>query len=243
MTTDRLVFGTASLHRLYPHSQASRLLSRAYELGIREFDTSPYYGYGLSEAVIGQALERYADIKINTKVGIYPSIKPIRNPTYSKTLTYKFINKILRREDRLIDTNLKLATISLERSLERLAKNNINILFFHDMTYSPEIAEQLIKWSRTERDVKSYGVTGKLVELKKFMDQPDFSDWHFQTNIQDLQENKNETYMRRITRTYGHFSSDLPNDWRKEILKYPKRKIVFFTRNEKRLLQMSKNGC
>ena len=46
------------------------MLERAYELGIRHFDTAPSYGHGQSENVLGDVFAGVADITVMTKVGI-----------------------------------------------------------------------------------------------------------------------------------------------------------------------------
>lgn len=69
-----LGFGAATLGNLYhPLSDESAYaaIKKALELGINQFDTAPYYGFGLSERRVGDALrstpsEQYT---ISTKVG------------------------------------------------------------------------------------------------------------------------------------------------------------------------------
>ena len=49
-----------------------------YDIGIRYFDTAPYYGYGRSEHVMGDELRSHADWVLSTKVGRL--LKPRRKP-------------------------------------------------------------------------------------------------------------------------------------------------------------------
>ncbi|MEV6865523.1 aldo/keto reductase [Streptosporangium subroseum] len=52
LTVTRLGLGLAPIGGLYtpvPDAQAFATVDRAYELGLRLFDTAPLYGYGLSE--------------------------------------------------------------------------------------------------------------------------------------------------------------------------------------------------
>ena len=54
-----LALGTAPLGGLYePVSEdaAVELVERAWELGVRYFDTAPLYGYGFSERILGRVL-------------------------------------------------------------------------------------------------------------------------------------------------------------------------------------------
>src|SRR5579872_3989245 len=66
--------GTAPLAGLYePLDEATALaaIERAWELGIRFFDTAPYYGGGLAEHRLGAALRERprAEYTLSTKVG------------------------------------------------------------------------------------------------------------------------------------------------------------------------------
>ena len=69
--TDRLVFGTASLHLILSPNQRQRLLDKAIEGGFRAFDVAPPYGNGLGEVELGIALAgRRNQFRITTKFGI-----------------------------------------------------------------------------------------------------------------------------------------------------------------------------
>ena len=73
INVSRVSFGTASLHHLLSPKKRNMLLEKALSLGITHFDTSPYYGYGLSEVELGKMLKgQRNDITISTKVGLYP---------------------------------------------------------------------------------------------------------------------------------------------------------------------------
>jgi aryl-alcohol dehydrogenase-like predicted oxidoreductase len=70
----RLGLGTAPLGGLYEpvaEQDAVRTVERAYELGLRFFDTAPLYGTGLAERRLGQALRQYPrdSFVLATKVG------------------------------------------------------------------------------------------------------------------------------------------------------------------------------
>src|SRR5262249_7652527 len=70
-----LGFGAATLGNLYSavdDDAAQDAVAVALQRGIRYFDTAPYYGYGLSEQRLGQALAAAAPqerIVVSTKVG------------------------------------------------------------------------------------------------------------------------------------------------------------------------------
>lgn len=55
----RLGFGTAPLGNMFraiPDEEAAATVDAAWDNGIRYFDTAPFYGAGLSEIRLGEAL-------------------------------------------------------------------------------------------------------------------------------------------------------------------------------------------
>ena len=69
----RFGFGTTSLLGLDSEQDRLALLERAFDLGIRHFDTAPYYGYGEAEKVLGRFLKsRREAVTVTTKFGIQP---------------------------------------------------------------------------------------------------------------------------------------------------------------------------
>ena len=70
IAVSQLGFGCARLFGGVEKRHASGMLERAYELGIRHFDTAPSYGHGQSENVVGDVFAGVADITVMTKVGI-----------------------------------------------------------------------------------------------------------------------------------------------------------------------------
>ena len=74
LTVPTLGFGAGAIGNLYTavtDEEASAAVEEAYRLGVRLFDTAPYYGYGLSEQRLGHALASLQadDALISTKVG------------------------------------------------------------------------------------------------------------------------------------------------------------------------------
>jgi D-threo-aldose 1-dehydrogenase len=58
----RLGFGTAPLGNMFrniPEEEAHGHRARGLGCGMRYFDTAPFYGAGLSEIRLGEALSRY----------------------------------------------------------------------------------------------------------------------------------------------------------------------------------------
>ena len=70
----RVGLGTAPLGGLFARvddDEARATVDRAWELGVRLFDTAPLYGSGLAEARLGKALQDRprAEYELSTKVG------------------------------------------------------------------------------------------------------------------------------------------------------------------------------
>ncbi len=77
-------FGGASLgnlRRAITDDQSRAAVDRAWERGIRYYDTAPHYGLGLSERRLGAALAEYPrdEFVISTKVGrlLLPRTTPL----------------------------------------------------------------------------------------------------------------------------------------------------------------------
>src|SRR5450432_4623032 len=67
-----LGFGTAPLGNLFrplPDATARATLAAAEAAGFGYYDTAPFYGFGLSERRLGDALRAREDIVLSTKVG------------------------------------------------------------------------------------------------------------------------------------------------------------------------------
>ena len=94
-----LGLGTAPIGGLYggpvPDADAVALIQRAYELGIRAFDTAPEYGKGFAEARLGEVLPALPrdQIVVSTKVG-----KPLRPITFAAK-TKRVLSESLRSGD------------------------------------------------------------------------------------------------------------------------------------------------
>ena len=129
-TLSRLSFGGAPIGNLYEpvaDDAATTAVARAWTLGIRHFDTAPYYGYGLSESRIGEALRGVErdSYTLSTKVG-----RIIETDIGRKDHPDGFVVDGRRaRFDYSRDGILR----SLEASLRRLRSDRIDILLLHDI--------------------------------------------------------------------------------------------------------------
>jgi D-threo-aldose 1-dehydrogenase len=127
----RLGFGAAPIGNLYAEVDDREALSAvqaAWDMGIRYFDTAPYYGYGLSEERLGRALAGVArsSFVLSTKVGrrIYGGAAA------GGPLADGFAVSNRRAE---FDYSPEGIRVSVGESLQRLRTDYIDILLLHDV--------------------------------------------------------------------------------------------------------------
>lgn len=133
LVSAQLGMGCASLGNLYrpiSDDQARAAVDTAYEVGMRLFDTAPYYGLGLSERRVGDAL-RPRDrnsYRLSTKVGRL--LDPDTTPNLPAE-RYGFVTPMpfTVRYDYSYDGLMR----SYEASLQRLGLARIDILLVHDI--------------------------------------------------------------------------------------------------------------
>jgi D-threo-aldose 1-dehydrogenase len=114
VTVTQLGLGCAPIGGLYEpvsEADAGAVVDRAWEHGLRLFDTAPLYGSGLSERRVGAALrDRPRDaLVLSTKVG-----------------------RLLRAGEPVFDFSFDGVLRSLEESLERLGLDRVDVVFIHD---------------------------------------------------------------------------------------------------------------
>ena len=123
--------GAASLGNLFKQmsdGDALATLTDALDQGITYIDTAPYYGFGLSEHRVGEALRERRGITVSTKVGrllqpdasvdIHAERFGYRSPMPFKPVFDYSYDGVLR---------------SYEDSLQRLGLARVDILYIHDI--------------------------------------------------------------------------------------------------------------
>lgn len=132
LTFTELGFGAAPIGNLYravSEDDAQETLNRAWNAGVRYFDTSPQYGLGLSETRLNRFLREKSrgDYVISTKVG-----RLLRATTPDKRIGFgKWFDVPSRTE--VYDYSYDGVMRSLEFSLERLGIDHIDLLYVHDL--------------------------------------------------------------------------------------------------------------
>jgi D-threo-aldose 1-dehydrogenase len=178
----RVGLGTAPLGGLYAPvtaADADATVERAWQLGVRLFDTAPLYGHGLSERRVGTALARRPreQLVLATKVGRllradappddsqlsgglerWPEVPPV-NPVFD--FSYDGVMR------------------SLAESLERLGLDRVDVLHIHDpdehFGQALEGAYRALDRLRTERTIGAVGAGMNQVEmLVRFAQAADF---------------------------------------------------------------------
>lgn len=110
----------------------------AWDAGVRYFDTSPFYGYGLSERRLGHFLygKPRNEFIISTKVGrVFKADRSAKADAglWKGVPPFKFD----------LDYSADAVRRSIEDSLQRLGLSSIDIVFVHDL--SPEMGEKWIE--------------------------------------------------------------------------------------------------
>ncbi|PJK33422.1 D-threo-aldose 1-dehydrogenase [Pseudomonas sp. S10E 269] len=132
----QLGFGTAPLGNMFraiPEDEAQATVEAAWSAGVRYFDTAPFYGSGLSEIRLGQALSQYNrdDFVLSTKVGrvILDEIEASPRDLGEKSGVFEH-----GRPNKMVNDYSADATMrSIEDSLARLKTDRLDIVWIHDI--------------------------------------------------------------------------------------------------------------
>ena len=127
-----LGLGCAQLGNLYhaiTDETAEAAVRRAWDEGIRYFDTAPHYGLGLSERRLGAALRAYPrdEFVLSTKVGRL--LEPNPGGEHARDDEGFDVPAAVRRR---WDFSREGVLRSLEESLARLGLDRIDIVYVHD---------------------------------------------------------------------------------------------------------------
>ncbi|KAI2607784.1 Aldo/keto reductase [Hypoxylon fragiforme] len=147
-----LILGTATFNTQYvanPFDLPSlSIVSRALDLDVKAFDTSPYYGP--SEIILGNALA-------------HPSITS-KHPRSS----YFLVTKAGRIEGNVFDYSPSWVRYSVYRSLERLHTPYLDLVYMHDVEFMPPqevlTAVRELRRLRDEGVIRYVGISGYPVE-------------------------------------------------------------------------------
>lgn len=166
-----LGFGTAPLGNLFkplPDAAARSTLAPAEAAGFGYYDTAPFYGFGLSERRLGDALRARKDIVLSTKVGRL--LKPVPGPVDETQVRHGYATPM--PFEPVYDYSYDAVMRSYEASLQRLGLSKIDILYIHDiglMTHGDQNGARMAELTtggglkaleelRTARAISGFGI-------------------------------------------------------------------------------------
>ena len=131
VSVTELGLGAAPLGELFDRvedDEAAAIVRTAWDGGVRYFDTSPWYGRGLSEHRLGRALCRRDrdDVVISTKIG-----RLLRRPLKPGPIRDQWVGGL--NFETVYDYGYDGVMRSFEDSLQRLGINSIDLLLVHDL--------------------------------------------------------------------------------------------------------------
>jgi len=125
-----LGFGAAQLGNLFrgiSESEAWEVQQAAWDAGMRVFDTSPFYGFGLSELRLGAFLRSRpaGSYRLITKVGrsMVPPTGRAGDTPFADPLPFEAV----------VDFGYDATMRSLEQSMMRLGVSRFDVLLVHDL--------------------------------------------------------------------------------------------------------------
>jgi D-threo-aldose 1-dehydrogenase len=131
-----LGFGAAPLGNMYrsiPDGEAEATVDAAWQHGTRYFDTAPFYGAGLSEMRLGEALAKHKrdEYRLSTKVG-----RIILNAVDTQARSFGEKGDLFRfgRPNKIVyDYTEKGAMKSIEDSFKRIGVDRLDFVWIHDV--------------------------------------------------------------------------------------------------------------
>lgn len=145
-----LGFGTAPLGNLFKplaDETVRATLAAAEAFGFGYYDTAPFYGFGLSERRLGDALRARKDIVLSTKVGRL--LKPVLGPVDETIVRHGYATPM--PFEPVYDYSYDAVMRSYEASLQRLGLSKIDILYIHDigrLTHGDQNADRMAELTK-----------------------------------------------------------------------------------------------
>ncbi|MBW5467218.1 aldo/keto reductase [Brevibacillus formosus] len=133
----RLGFGTAPLGNMFrniPEEEALATVDAAWENGVRYFDAAPFYGAGLAELRLGEALAKRPrdEYVLSTKVGRI-ILDELEDPTLRDLGEKGGLFEYGRKNKIHVDYSEDGTLRSIEDSLKRLQTDRLDIVYVHDI--------------------------------------------------------------------------------------------------------------
>jgi aryl-alcohol dehydrogenase-like predicted oxidoreductase len=161
-----LGFGCAAVMGRVGRKQSLQALNAAYDAGVTFFDTARSYGYGESEATLGEFLQgRRSRVILSTKFGIVPVqhrlwkrvLKPVVRTVLDIVPSARsLIRRQVKAQFQENQLTREVLHRSLEESLRKLRTHYVDVLFVH----SPPVSV-LAQWDLLE-DLERLIASGKI---------------------------------------------------------------------------------
>lgn len=201
MQASALGFGCAALLGRVGRRDSLRVLSAAFDAGITFYDTARSYGYGESEALLGEFLRpRRGQVVISTKFGILPTktnfLKETIKPLARKVLQIAPVaRKAVQRQigAQFSPNNFSVAVLreSLETSLRKLHTDYVDFLFMHSapaaVLKQGDLLEELQRMVDSGK-VRRFGISAEPEVIEAALDAriPGLESFQFPCNVFDL---------------------------------------------------------
>ncbi|WP_299257310.1 aldo/keto reductase [uncultured Kushneria sp.] len=159
-----------NMYRVTSDEEARAMLTAAWESGTRYFDTSPWYGLGLSERRLGRFLSDKdpSEYLLSTKVG--------RLLTPDASVESVGMWKGNLRTDYRYDYSADGVRRSIEDSLQRMGVSKIDLVYIHDLAPSNEDMGQ--EWKQYFEIARK----GAIPELERLRDEGIIGGWGMGVN-------------------------------------------------------------
>jgi aryl-alcohol dehydrogenase-like predicted oxidoreductase len=141
ITTSALGFGCAAVMGRAGRRQSLAALTAAYDAGITFYDTARSYGYGESEALLGEFFRGRRDsVILSSKFGILPAragrfkqlLKPVaRTLLNASPRTRRFMQRQIAGQFSVGHFTVEAMRSSLDTSLRQLQTGYVDFLFLH----------------------------------------------------------------------------------------------------------------
>lgn len=172
MRASVLGFGCSALLGRAGRKDSLAALAAAYDAGITFYDTARSYGYGESEALLGEFFRGRRDsIILSTKFGIVPAqtslfketVKPLaRKLLHVLPRARKAIQKQIGAQFSANNFTVPVLRSSIETSLRKLQTDYVDLLFMHSAPVSVLQQEDLLAALEqlvTEGKVRRFGIS------------------------------------------------------------------------------------
>ncbi len=171
---NKIGFGGVALGNGFNHNpdiQCLQTMEAAWDAGVRFYDTSPWYGLGISERRMGMFLkdQRREDFVVSTKIGriLHPHDDfRMEHGLWKGRLNFSY----------QYDYTAGGVRKSIEDSLQRLGISSLDIVFIHDL--SPDNGDMKADWV----NYFDIAAKGAMPELTRMREEGLIKAWGFGVN-------------------------------------------------------------